>query len=231
MLSVAKHRNAPRHYRSLRPPPLRPFDKLRVLPSAPKFVELALCRACRTIETHPEITAAFVPAPSTLRQAQGPSLPAPKFVEPVETNPEITAAFVPPLRPFDTLRVLPSSPSSLSLSKHRNAPRHHRSLHPTPATFRPFDTLRDRQLKVLPPCLPVRIVSRDEGRTRGVPHRRPDRGKPSHPSLSARPPCGPGVARLCLHRLSPRRRERVTRAKGQATLKGRREGRHPFLDI
>ena len=35
------------------PPPLRPFDKLRVLPPAPKFVEL--------VETNPETTEPFAP--------------------------------------------------------------------------------------------------------------------------------------------------------------------------
>ena len=69
------------------PPPLRPFDKLRVLPPTPKFVE--------PVETNPEITVAFAPAPTTLRQAQGPSSP--------------------PRRPFDRLRVLPPGGPGVAL--------------------------------------------------------------------------------------------------------------------
>ena len=41
----------------LNPPTLRQAQGLPI----PKFVEPAMCRACRNIETNPEVTSSFVP--------------------------------------------------------------------------------------------------------------------------------------------------------------------------
>ena len=114
---------------------------------------------------------------------RGVSSPVPRVMETGPTR---------HLRPFDPptrsgqrkLKVLPLTQSSLSLpvlsvSKHRNEPRHHRNLRPAPHD-------PSTSSGSFPPRLPVRIVSsRDEGRTRGVQSRA--RIKGAQPSLAERP--------------------------------------------
>ena len=191
-----------------RPATLRSFDRLRTTqaqgPSSPPLGSLSL--PVLSLSKHrnaPRHHRTLRPAPTTLRQAQGPSLPAPKFVEPVETNPEITAAFVPPLRPFDTLRdrklrVLPPHPQFVELacvapvetSKRTPTPPH-----PSPRPYDPSTGSGQRKLKGLPPApsslsLPVLRVAKHRNAPR---HRRSLRPRPYDPSTGSGsfPPAAP----------------------------------------
>ena len=77
----------------------------------------------------------------------------------------------------------------------------------------------------LPPPSSCRLVARrGPDMRRSVP--RPEQGEPNLSSLSVRPPGGPGVALLCRHFLSLRRRERGV---GANPAEGPAGGRTPVL--